>query len=440
MSLSLKPFLPRGLFGRAALILIVPIVTIQLVVSIAFIQRHFEGVTRQLSQSVLVELDLIRQVAAGRAGQPRPRDGAVALTVAFGMALEFPAEAGPSQDRLSWRDLTGILVIEALRAGVPGVHRVDLEAVPGQVVLTIAGADGPMQVVIPRGRLSASNPHQLLVIMLVASVLMTLISYAFLRNQLRPIARLASAAEAFGRGEAVPFRPRGALEVRAAGAAFLDMRLRIERAIEARTFMLSGISHDLRTPLTRLRLGLSMLPEDEEVTALLSDVIEMERLIDAFLAFARGDAMEDPVEADPVALARQIVANAIRVQREVLLVLGEGPLGPMPMRPQAVQRAVENLVGNGLRHAKTVRLTLSGTERGLRFVVEDDGPGIPQAQRDTAMVPFSRLDAARNPNAGGGVGLGLSIAADVARSHGGRLTLGQSEDLGGLRAELRLAR
>jgi len=141
-----------------------------------------------------------------------------------------------------------------------------------------------------------------------------------------------------------------------------------------------------------------------------------------------------------VALARQIVENASRMLREVDLVLGPGPVGPLPMRPQAVQRAVENLVGNGLRHARTVRLTLSGSDRALRFVVEDDGPGIAQAQRDTALLPFSRLDAARNPNAGGGVGLGLSIAADVARSHGGSLTLGRSDDLGGLRAELRLAR
>lgn len=436
MRLSLKPFLPRGLYGRAALILIVPIVTIQLVVSIAFIQRHFEGVTRQLSQGVLVELDLIRSVAISGGGTAE----AVSLAKAFGMELTFPQTDLAGTDAKLWRDLTGNLVIDALRAGVPDVRAVDLVSVPGAVLLTITPPTGAMRLEIPRGRLSASNPHQLLVLMIVASVLMTLISYAFLRNQLRPIERLALAAQAFGRGEAVAFRPRGATQVRAAGAAFLDMRHRIERAIETRTLMLSGISHDLRTPLTRLRLGLSMLPEDAEVTALLSDVIEMERLVDEFLAFARGDAMEEPVAADPVALAGHIVENAARSGRDVALVQGPGPLGPLRMRPQAVARAVENLVGNGLRHGKTVRLTLTATERTLRFVVEDNGPGIPEAQREAAVAPFSRLDTSRNQNRGGGVGLGLSIAADVARSHGGSLVLGQSDDLGGLRAELRIAR
>lgn len=441
MRLSLKPYLPRGLFGRAALILIVPIVTIQLVVSIAFIQRHFEGVTRQLSQGVLVELDLIRKVATAGGDGSVARADAKALATAFGMGLNFlPDGAETAADAKLWRDLTGNLVIDALRAGLPDVRRVDLASVPGGVVLTLALEDGLMRAQIPRGRLSASNPHQLLVLMIVASILMTLISYAFLRNQLRPIARLAQAAESFGKGEAVPFRPRGATEVRAAGAAFLDMRHRIERAIETRTLMLSGISHDLRTPLTRLRLGLAMLPEDPEVTALLSDVIEMERLVDEFLTFARGDAMEDAVMADPLALAAQMVVNMGRSGREVTLIEGPGPLTPLRMRPWAVQRAVENLLSNALRHAASVRLTLTATDRVLRFVVEDDGPGIPEVQHEAALMPFARLDTARNQNHGGGVGLGLSIAADVARSHGGGLSLGRSGDLGGLRAELRIAR
>lgn len=441
MRLSLKPFLPRSLFGRAALILIVPIVAIQLVVSIAFIQRHFEGVTRQLTQGVLIELELMRTAIAAAPDTISAAQAATDLAEAFGMQVALPAPMGPRPvDAQAWDDLTGSIVTRALRDGMPGVIAVDLRAIPGMAVLTAQTAFGPMQVSLQRIRVSASNPHQLLVIMILASVLMTLISYAFLRNQLRPIKRLADAAEAFGKGETVPYRPRGALEVRAAGAAFLDMRARIERAIETRTLMLSGISHDLRTPLTRLRLGLSMMPEDEEAAALLSDVLEMERLVDEFLAFARGDAMEEPTEADPAALARRIVENAARSGREVRLRLPQAPLAPIRLRPQAVQRAVENLVSNALRHGTAVSLTLSGAERSIRFVIEDDGPGIPEGQRDVAMAPFARLDGARDPNRGGGVGLGLSIAADVARSHGGSLILGQSEALGGLRADLRLAR
>ncbi|MFN4153757.1 MAG: ATP-binding protein [Paracoccaceae bacterium] len=440
MRLSLKPFLPRSLFGRAALILILPTVAIQLIVSVAFIQRHFEGVTRQLVYGVVVELGLMRDVVEA-AGSAEAAVAAVRpLAEAVGMQVELPARMVEPADPKSWSDLTGNAVIAELRERLPNVLAVDLASVRGRVLLTEQTRHGPMQVSLARARVSASNPHQLLVIMGLASVLMTMIAYMFLRNQLRPIKRLAEAAEAFGKGEAVRYRPRGALEVRAAGAAFLDMRARIERAIETRTLMLSGVSHDLRTPITRLRLGLSMLPEDEEVRALLSDVREMERLVDEFLAFARGDAMEEPVEADPAEIAARIVDNVARsgdrLEWESRL---SAPM-VLRLRPQAVQRAVENLVGNARRHGDRVRLTLSASERSLRFVVEDNGPGIPEAQREAAMAPFARLGAARDPNRGGGVGLGLSIAADVARGHGGRLVLGRSEALGGLRAELVLAR
>jgi two-component system osmolarity sensor histidine kinase EnvZ len=269
---------------------------------------------------------------------------------------------------------------------------------------------------------------------------MTGVAYVFLRNQLTPIARMAQAAEAFGKGEIVPFRPRGATEVRAAGQAFLDMRLRIERQIEARTQMLSGVSHDLRTPLTRLKLGLSFLPEEEEVEALKRDVQQMERMVDEFLAFARGDAMEAAEEVDPAKLLAQVVADAVRAGQAVQLGPVEWPGGTMRLRPQAVRRALENLLGNAARHANRAVVGLSTNDRLVRLLVEDDGPGIPEGAREVALEPFQRLDAARDPNRGGGSGLGLAIAADIARSHGGALRLGQSEALGGLRAELTLAR
>lgn len=435
-----KSFLPRSLYGRAALILVVPIVTIQLIVSIAFIQRHFEGVTQQLSRGVIYEIDVIR---ADLAELKRNGDGAAAAqrtAEAFGMVLRWPDGPVSLTDSAAWDDLTASVVIEALRSGLEGVQSIDLQAERAAVVVALSTEMGPVELVIPRTRLSASNPHQLLVIMVLASVLMTFIAYVFLRNQLRPIARLAAAAEAFGKGQVVRYRPRGATEVRAAGAAFLDMRARIERAIETRTLMLSGISHDLRTPLTRLRLGLSMLPEDEDVAALLSDVTEMERMVDEFLAFARGDAMEEAVRTDPLLLAQRAVENARRLGQKVDLLTPDVSPAEISLRPQAVMRALENLVGNGVRHGSRVVLSVIDGERQFRFLVEDDGPGIPEDQREIAMAPFSRLDDARNRNRGNGAGLGLAIAADVARSHGGSLVLGQSERLGGLKAELRLAR
>jgi two-component system osmolarity sensor histidine kinase EnvZ len=285
--------------------------------------------------------------------------------------------------------------------------------------------------------MSATNPHQLIVLMVFTSVLMTVIAYFFLRRQLRPITKLAEAAEEFGKGRAVTYRPRGAQEVRAAGRAFLDMRTRIERQIEQRTLMLSGVSHDLRTPLTRMRLALSLMPEDPEVTALQADVTQMERMVDEFLAFVRGDAMEGSEPTDVVALVRGVVERAGVAVR---LVGVEGLPEPVPVRPQAIVRALENLVSNALRFGRRVEVRLIFLERSLWILVEDDGPGIPPERRDEALRPFTRLEEARDPNRGAGVGLGLSIASDTALSHGGVLRLSDSEALGGLKVELVIAR
>jgi two-component system osmolarity sensor histidine kinase EnvZ len=436
----LKPYLPRSLFGRAALILIVPIVTIQLVVSIVFIQRHFEGVTRQMTRGVTIELDyLLSEVAEAQSlseAQHRAARVAQALDMTVALPTDPPA-AGPDP-RPFW-DWSGREVILSLRQHLPPLVSVDLLSDQRRVQMVLDTRHGPIGVTLDRRRVSASNPHQLLVLMMVASIVLTLISYVFLRNQLSPISRLAAASEAFGRGQSVAYRPRGATEVRVAGHAFLDMRARIERQIEQRTLLLSGVSHDLRTPLTRMKLGLSLLPDDEETASLRRDVTDMERLVDEFLAFARGDAMEETELVDPALLVTRAVDNAQRAGQAV----DEGPCdgsGLVALRPQAVTRALENLIGNAVRYGSRAVVSLTYTERTIRLTVEDDGPGIPKERRDEALQPFVRLDDARNPNRGGGVGLGLSIAADIARSHGGSLRLGASADLGGLRADLVLAR
>ncbi|THD84743.1 HAMP domain-containing protein [Aliigemmobacter aestuarii] len=435
-----KTILPRGLYGRAALILLVPIVTIQLVVSIAFIQRHFERVTRQMTQGVAVELRLLLDDLARDPVAAAQTAKALGMTVnPVGDGSDAGGAAGAEADRRDLWDLSGRQVILTLRAELDAVEGVDLQTDPDAVLVLLRGPGGDVTVRIDRRRVSASNPHQLLVLMIFTSVLMTFIAYRFLRNQLRPITRLAKAAEAFGKGEHLPYRPSGAVEVRAAGNAFLEMRARIERQIEQRTMMLSGVSHDLRTPLTRLRLGLSMLPEDEDTRALLADVADMERLVDEFLSFARGDAIEEPEATDPLALVQRVVENAGRAGQAVSLVRTEGA-GTMRLRPAAVTRAVENLIGNAVRHGKRAEVSVLLGERSCRITIEDDGPGIPEDRRDEAMQPFARLDQARDPNRGGGVGLGLSIAADIARSHGGSLRIGQSETLGGARIDLILAR
>ena len=433
-------FLPRGLYGRAALILIVPIVAIQLVVSTAFIQRHYEGVTRQMTQGVAIDLEFLLEEVNKGADLADARDRVQALATPLEMTVTLPAgPTAPVADKIAMVDLSGGEIIDTLRLQLPGLVAADVTAGDRQVNLLFNTARGPMQVQLLRRRMAATNPHQLLVLMLFTSVLMTIIAYMFLRNQLRPITKLAQAADDFGKGRPVTYRPRGALEVRAAGRAFLDMRNRIERQIEQRTLMLSGVSHDLRTPLTRLRLGLSLMPQDADIQALQADVAQMERMVDEFLAFARGDAMEEMTEVEPLALLAAAVARAARSGQEVRL-RDADRIAPVRMRAEAVARAVDNLINNALRYGTVVEVSAQSQGQTLRMVVEDNGPGIPKEQRDEALRPFARLEKSRDPNRGGGVGLGLSIAADIALSHGGELRLGASEALGGLKAELVIAR
>ena len=424
----LKPYLPRNLFGRAILILLLPVVTVLLVVSVVFIQRHFEGVTEQMTRSVSREVRLILQ------------EGADTQTVAETLEIDvvqIPPEALPRRDSRRWYDFTGRFVIRYFEQLLPSLVAVDLPD-DHVVHLYFERPDGALKLSFDRRRVSASNPHQLLVNMVVFGGLMTVVSYFYLRNQLRPITRLARAAEAFGRGRHVAYRPAGATEVRAAGSAFLDMRARIERQIEQRTLMLSGVSHDMRTPLTRLKLGLSMLDDDERA-ALEQDVEDMERLLDEFLAFARGAQEGEPEPVDPVALVTQIIEDFQRGQVPVTLALVEGE-GQVALRPGGIRRAVENLVGNATRYGTRAEVSVLITEKTLRIRVEDDGPGIPADQREEAVKPFARLDPARNQNTGTGVGLGLSIALDIARAHGGTLRLGESQRLGGLQADIVIGR
>lgn len=438
LSQWLKKLLPRGLYGRAALILILPIVTIQLVVSIAFIQRHFEDVTRQMTENVVQDIRLLIDRIDIAPDLASARAGIAPLGRALGLDVSLPAAPGQGNARVFY-DLSGRVITETLRGAFPDTQGVELSDLR-TVKFTVATAKGPLLVELPRRRVSASNPHQLLVLMLLTSLLMTAIAFLFLRNQLRPIRRLAQAAEAFGKGRVVPYRPVGALEVRAAGNAFLDMRARIERQMEQRTLLLSGVSHDLRTPLTRLKLGLSMLSDEAEAHDLRRDVDEMEGLLTSFLSFVRDEAGDEEARViDPVPLARAIVEDARRGGQNVSLTAVEGD-GTASLRETAVRRALANLIGNAVRHGSRAELSLAITDRAVRFTVEDDGPGIPKDRREEAMRPFTRLDAARDPNRGGGVGLGLAITADIARSHGGALRLGDSERLGGLRADLVLAR
>ncbi len=434
----LKHYMPRGIYGRAALILLLPVVFLQLVVTVIFAQRHFEGVTHQMTDTVLRELAMVMQVVDDAPTLPQ---GAMDVQMQLAVLEISVAPAAPTQavnDRV-WYDYSGRVLTQRLVEKFGPFVAVDLVE-GGEVTVFANSRHGLVQIGFDRRRISASNPHQLFVYTIAFGIILTLIAIVYLRNQLRPIKRLARAAEAFGRGRHIPYTPAGAVELRAAGNAFVDMRHRIERHIEQRTLMLSGVSHDLRTPLTRLRLGLAML-DDEDAEPLLRDVADMQGMLDEFLSFAKGAAEGEPEPVDPAEMVEDIVAGAQRAGREVTLMPREGEgQGTVLLREVAMRRAVDNLIANGVRYGARAEVSVMLSEKTLRIRVEDDGPGIPEHRREQATKPFTRLDPARNQDKGGGVGLGLAIAVDVARSHGGVLRLGVSERLGGLRADIVIAR
>lgn len=432
--------MPRGLLGRAVLILLLPVIFLQLVVSVLFLTRHFEDVTDQMvtavSREVRLVLDIVNASEDRDSVESEVRDTAGRLAMS---ATPVNPEDVPEGMQRLWYDFSGRVIISGMVRRVAATTVIDLR--DDQIVDVYADSNhGPVRLRFDRDRVSAENPHQVFVNMLFFGVLVTAIAILYLRNQVRPIKRLAAVAEAFGRGRTVPYIPSGAIEVRAAGNAFLDMRTRIERQIEQRTLMLSGVSHDLRTPLTRLRLGLSML-DDEDRLPLEKDVDDMQRMLDSFLSFVRGASEGAPEPVDPRAFIEDVIHDAQRAGQNVSLFSQDGDgTGEVSLNALAIRRALDNLISNAVRYGSRAEVSVLLTEKSLRIRVEDDGPGIPEEKRAEATRPFTRLDAARNQNKGGGVGLGLAIITDIARAHGGVLRLSTSERLGGLCADIVISR
>ncbi|MDJ1015112.1 MAG: ATP-binding protein [Paracoccaceae bacterium] len=429
----LKASLPRSLFGRATLILLVPVLSILAVVSVVIIQRLYSDVTAQMTRGVADEIRLI--IARLDQGFDAAPAGEAVVPIAEALSIRLTVPAPDISDRRSWYDWSGRTVSLTLREELEDVRAVDLVSVDGAVLVSLGTQKGPIMLEVSRNRFSARNPHQFLVLIGFTAFLMVIIALLYLRGQVRPIRRLAAAATAFGKGRVLPYRPSGAAEVREAGQAFIEMRDRIERQMEQRTLMLSGVSHDLRTPLTRIKLALSMMPDDQDTADARHDVDEMEKMLDGFLDFARSDGHEG---AEQVGLTEIMEAAEARARRAGLHLDLDPPATDLTIRvrPLALARAIDNLVSNAVSYGTRARLAAAASEADVRLVVEDDGPGIPVDQRDAALQPFTRLDFARNQDRGSGVGLGLAIAADIARQHGGALKLGDSAALGGLRAEI----
>ena len=429
----IKQYMPKRLYWRAAFILLFPVIFLQLIVSFVIIKRHFEGVTEQMTRTIASQIELLATTVENAEIQ-----AAIGLSKALNMELlKIDRDGLIEIDKRHFYDVSGIVVIREL-SGLKWVQGVDLLD-DDYVTINLKLADMSFLLRLERARVSASNPHQLIVNMVVFGAFFTLIAFVYLRNQLRPITRLASAAEAFGRGQTVPYSASGAIEVKAAGNAFLEMRNRIERHIEQRTMILSGVSHDLRTPLTRLKLGISLLDiTDKE--PLERDLEEMGRMLDEFLTFAKAqDNEKSNFKLLSVSSVLQGLEADYKRSNAKLNIEEIKDTGFYLMRPSLIRRALDNIIGNALRYGNLANLQVIVDDRHVNFIVEDDGPGIPPEMLSEALKPFSRLDPARNQDKGMGVGLGLPIASDIAKAHGGSLQLLESKIHGGLRAEFRIA-
>jgi two-component system, OmpR family, osmolarity sensor histidine kinase EnvZ len=431
----LKRILPHSLLGRSILIIVMPLILLQMVSTWIFYDRHWSTITRRLATAVaadiLMSIETMRQFP-GEANQRWVLDKGKQL----GMRMTFePGAILPNDPPRIGRGILDRRLARALDQQLRRPFQMDTRNYRPEVRIRVQLAGGVLDILVTGKRLFSSTTYIFVMWMVGTSMLLFAVASIFMRNQVRPIQRLANAVDSFGKGRDVPvFKPEGATEIRLAAAAFERMRERISSAITQRTEMLAGVSHDLRTPLTRMKLQLAMLGDGAEVAELQSDVAEMERLVDEYLAFARGESTEAVIETDIGRLLEEVVDGARRAGGSVAL----GPVDELvvPLRPHAFKRAVGNVVANAMHHAGHASVTAACRGDAIEITIDDDGPGIPAAARDQVFAPFYRLDNSRNP-ATGGSGLGLTIARDVIRGHGGDIIL-EDAPAGGVRARLRL--
>src|SRR4051812_6733785 len=433
----IKRFLPRGLFGRSFIIIVAPTVLVMSVMTYVFFEHDVDTTTRRLARDVAADVALL---AALEDSTPSlERDGLRALSaqqlryrITFHAGEKVTPLQTPSTNTID-QALDEIIQtrVAAGRHFVTGRVGVDFD-------IKVDVKDGVLEIVVPRDRVTLSQPDIFILWMVGSGLILLGIAILFLRNQVRPIERLARAADSFGKGRPVSdFKPYGATEVRRAAQAFLTMRERIERHVTQRTEMLAGVSHDLKTPLTRMKLALAMMTDDADTRALRADIDEMEHMLDEYLAFARGEGGEESENLDLGELVRDTVAAVVKSRPSGGAVPVSGPEAlPFNGKRAALRRCLTNLVDNALKHGRKVAVSLKRDERMAEIAVEDNGPGIPESRYEEAFRPFTRLDQGRNLQSGGS-GLGLAIARDIARAHGGDIVLSKSA-MGGLKATIRL--
>jgi two-component system, OmpR family, osmolarity sensor histidine kinase EnvZ len=434
----LERYMPEGLFPRALIILVAPVVLLLTIMTGLILDRHFENVTRLLARSFARDVALLIQIyeesnkdADAVAKVQHMANDTLALGLTIMKKAELPAPLPQVLFSRFDQRLTRELHLETGKQ-----FWIDSRGNPGFIDTRIqVDKDTVFRLFTAEERTLATSTDMLLLWMLISSLLLLGIATIFLRNQIRPITDLAAAAQSFGTGRDVGnFRPRGAKEVRLAGEAFLDMRDRIARQVEQRTTMLAGVSHDLRTILTRFKLELAFLGDSPKVKPLKEDVDEMQRMLDSYMAFVKGDGGERASSVELAGLVQAAVRTSERAGCTVHISVNEGQM--VQVKPNAFRRLLSNLIGNAIRYGKSVWISATIAERLLTLIIDDDGPGIPKDKREDAFRPFVRLDNARNLDETG-TGLGLAIALDIARAHGGELRLEDSPK-GGLRAVVQI--
>ncbi len=433
----LKRILPKSLYGRVALIVILPIFLMQSVITYVFFDRHWDTVTANQSANIAGQIALLTRLHEDAATDEERR--AVQSIALEDLDISTRFEVGetiPDRNKLSPFNLYNATLSRQLGEELNRPFWFDTKSWPFYVEIRVQTDDGYLVFLPFRDRVFATTGPIFVLWLIGTSLLLGTIAVVFLRNQVRSILRLAAAAEAFGRGRDMPeFRPSGATEVRRAGRAFIAMRERIKRHLDQRTTMLAGVSHDLRTPLTRMKLALALVPDSADAEELKRDVVEMEKMIESYLEFASDIASTGEPEAFDVGDLVREVADDADASQERIRIEAAASL-KFEGRRNAVKRAIANLVGNGLKYADHVWVSVSRRAAYVEIIVDDDGPGVPEDMRGEVFKPFLRLDEARTLHAGG-VGLGLSVVRDVARGHGGDVTLGVAPQ-GGLRAVLKL--
>ncbi|MCA3278494.1 MAG: two-component sensor histidine kinase [Roseomonas sp.] len=437
---GLRRLVPRGLLGRSLLIILVPLVILQAIALQLFYGSHLDVISRRLAAGVAGDVAMVVGLLDRETVE---QDHTwIFREAAWRLDLSLAYEAGARLTQAGMRPASMPLLpleedlVHAMQERVGLPFDADWQSDPRSVIIRVQMDDGVLHVEVARKRLFSGTIYLFVIWLVGSSLLLFLMAAIFMRNQVRALRKISAAAEAFGMGRTVgPMKPEGAAEVRQAATAFNRMEERISRFVESRTEMLAGISHDLRTPLTRLRLGLAMLPEAarEDAAAMTEDVEEMDRLIGDYLAFARGEGVEQPEDTDLTALIRDVAARQSRGGTTIPVQAPEALR--MALRAGAMRRCFGNLLDNARKHAKRVSVKLTQQKRGERgiwadIIIDDDGPGIPALSREDAFKPFTTL-------AGGSTGLGLAIARDIARAHGGDVFL-EDSPLGGLRARIRL--